>query len=353
MKRFKNLKVAAKLLLSFAIMSLLVGFVGYVGIRGMSTINGMLKSLYQNETLGISHIKGANSNLIAHQRAVRNYIRATSEGERQQRLTDMKTYEDKMLAEMSAASPSIKSEKGKQLLAKFWPAWQAYKNMTNKIISLAAATKVSTQNKNVVDLVNGEGQTVADYVDTIMSQIAQDHEANGQKAYTQSDAIYSQSRSILIGLVLVSVVLGMLFGVFISRLLSKPIVELEKAAEKVAGGETEVSVEITSEDEIGKLGGSFNTMVANIKTAMHEVREKGEVAEAAAREAEEAKAKSEEQSEYLSRSVETILAEMNEFADGDLTVRLDIEKEDDIGKLFGGFNRSVANIHQMIQQLQE
>jgi len=44
---------------------------------------------------------------------------------------------------------------------------------------------------------------------------------------------------------------------------------------------------------------------------------------------------------------------MNKFADGDLTVRLEIEKEDDIGKLFAGFNRSVANMHQMIQRLQE
>ncbi len=353
MKWFKNLKVAAKLVVSFAIMSLLVGLVGYVGIRDMSTINGMLKSLYQNETLGISHIKGANSNLIAHERAVRNYILATSEGERKQRLADMKTYESKMLAEISAASPSIRSERGKQLLSKFWPAWQAYKNMTDKIISLAAATKVSTQNKDVVDMVNGDGQIAADNVDTIMSQIAQDHEANGQKVYNQSDAIYSQSRSILIGLVLVSVVLGMLFGVFISRLFSKPIVALEKAAEKVAGGNTDVSVEIGSKDEIGKLGGSFNTMVLNIKTAMQEVREKGEAAQLAAREAEEAKAQSEEQSEYLSQSVETILGEMNEFADGNLTVRLDIEKDDDIGKLFAGFNRSVANIHRMIQQLQE
>lgn len=353
MRWFKNLKVAAKLLVSFAIMSFLVGLVGYVGIHDMSTINGMLKSLYENETMGISHIKGANSNLIAHERAVRNYILSTSESERKQRLDDMKTYESKMLAEISAATPLIKSEKGKQLLSKFWPAWQAYKSMTNKIIALAAATKVSTQNKKVVDLVNGDGQTVADQVDTIMNQIAQDHEANGQVAYVQSDLIYNKSRNILITLVLGSLALGILFGVFISRLFSKPIVALEKAAGKVAGGDTDVSVEIVSKDEIGKLGTSFNVMVGNIKTAMQEVRDKSEAAETAAREAEEAKAQAEKQSEYLSESVESILSEMDKFAEGDLTVKLDIVNDDDIGKLFSGFNKSVTNIHQMIQQLQE
>jgi len=353
MKRFKNLKMATKLLVSFSIMSLLAGFVGYVGISDMSTMNEMVKSLYQEEILEISHIKEAHVNLAAHGRALRGYLLATSEAERQRSLTRMKTYEDKMLAEVSAASASIKSDKGKQLLAEFWTAWQKYKDMTNKIISLENATKFSTQNKNLHDLINGEGLTLIDHVDSIMNRITQDMEANGQKAYTLSNAIYSQSRNIMIGLALVSVVLGMLIGVFISRLLSRPVVELEKAAEKAAGGDTEVSVQIISEDEIGRLGRSFNKMVDNIKRAMKEVREKGELAEASLHEAEKAKARAEEQSEYLSRSVETILTEMNKFADGDLTVRLEVEKEDDIGKLFAGFNRSVANIHQMIQRLQE
>lgn len=56
---------------------------------------------------------------------------------------------------------------------------------------------------------------------------------------------------------------------------------------------------------------------------------------------------------YLSHSVEKMLLEMNRFADGDLTVKLDVSSEDDIGKLFTGFNKSVANIHAMIQKLQE
>ena len=55
----------------------------------------------------------------------------------------------------------------------------------------------------------------------------------------------------------------------------------------------------------------------------------------------------------MSRSVESILDEMNKFSEGDLTVSLAVTNDDDIGKLFGGFNKSVGNIHGMIQQLQE
>ncbi len=353
MKWFKNLKVMTKLLLSVAFMSFIIALVGYVGIRDMTAINGMLNSLYDNETVGISHIKQANINLVAHQRAVRNYLLATSREERTRRLNDVKSYESNMLAEIESATPSIRSERGKMLLSKFWPAWQEYKNTADRILKMASSMQVSSQNKEVVDLSNAAGQETADAVDTIMAEIAREHESNGRKAYYESDAIYSRSRSELILLILAALAVGMVFGGFVSSMLSRPIVALKNAAEKVASGETDVSVEADAKDELGSLAESFNRMVKNIRTAMEEIKEKSAAAEAAAREAEEAKLTSEMQSSYLSSSVESILAGMNKFSEGDLTVKLDVSGDDDIAKLFQGFNKSVVNIQSMIRQLQE
>ncbi len=56
---------------------------------------------------------------------------------------------------------------------------------------------------------------------------------------------------------------------------------------------------------------------------------------------------------YLERSTKAILKEMNEFANGDLTVKLQIEKDDDIGKLFDGFNRTVERFNQIILHITE
>ena len=38
-----------------------------------------------------------------------------------------------------------------------------------------------------------------------------------------------------------------------------------------------------------------------------------------------------------------MLAMMEKFAQGDLTVSLKVEKDDDMGKLFGGFNNAVES----------
>ncbi len=57
---------------------------------------------------------------------------------------------------------------------------------------------------------------------------------------------------------------------------------------------------------------------------------------------------------YLSRSIENILTEMNKFSEGDLTVQVVPEKtNDEIGKLFLGFNTVVQNMNQILQAVTE
>jgi PAS domain S-box-containing protein len=56
---------------------------------------------------------------------------------------------------------------------------------------------------------------------------------------------------------------------------------------------------------------------------------------------------------YLSEKAETMLNVMQKFAAGDLTVSLEIEKDDNIGKLFNGFNLAVENTSAIIRSVDQ
>lgn len=56
---------------------------------------------------------------------------------------------------------------------------------------------------------------------------------------------------------------------------------------------------------------------------------------------------------YLEESTRTILGEMEKFADGDMTVSVVAKKDDDIGRLFNGFNKAVYNIGGMLGKVEE
>ena len=57
--------------------------------------------------------------------------------------------------------------------------------------------------------------------------------------------------------------------------------------------------------------------------------------------------------QYLESNVLEVLGAMERFSAGDLAVSLPVAQDDAIGKLRGGFNTAVKNIHSMVQQVRE
>ncbi|MDP4190108.1 MAG: methyl-accepting chemotaxis protein [Bacteroidota bacterium] len=133
-----------------------------------------------------------------------------------------------------------------------------------------------------------------------------------------------------------------------STYLIRQIKTLKKSAERVGHGDFDPYINIRSADEIGQLASAISNMITSIKQSSESLLSEKLRAENAMKHAEEQSIKLEEQKDYLSKKVDLILSEMNKFAKGDLTVELDIEKDDEIGKLYKGFNNAVVNTREMI-----
>ncbi|KAA3618368.1 MAG: HAMP domain-containing protein [Calditrichaeota bacterium] len=145
------------------------------------------------------------------------------------------------------------------------------------------------------------------------------------------------------------IIIGLVFS-GIKKNILKPVIKLQDSAIKVASGNYDTLVDINSEDEIGILASSFNDMVKKIEQVTLELKEEKAGIEI---KVDKAVRESEEQRKYLTDSVQEILGKMAKFAAGDLTVRLETNSEDDIGKLFSGFNLIVQNIKKIIIKVTE
>lgn len=60
------------------------------------------------------------------------------------------------------------------------------------------------------------------------------------------------------------------------RLVTEPLRRITEAAFEVAGGRTDVRVAVTSQDEVGVLGGAFNEMVERLERDLHTLRDLSE-----------------------------------------------------------------------------
>ena len=69
-----------------------------------------------------------------------------------------------------------------------------------------------------------------------------------------------------------SVLLALIFGVRLSRSISRPMRALANAAERVAAGDLASHVDITRRDEVGQVADAINAMIARLLDVVSEVR---------------------------------------------------------------------------------
>jgi methyl-accepting chemotaxis protein len=153
--------------------------------------------------------------------------------------------------------------------------------------------------------------------------------------------------------IIIMLLLTFIFSFYVAKRISKSINKINEIAQRIANGE-DVRVKINSGAEVGKLAEQFNSMVDKIHEKMNEVQEKEAVAKEALQKSEQIQVEMEQQQKYLTESVNRLIESLEQFADGDLSVEIDYDNaNDEIGRLFAGFNNTVRKIKELIINITE
>lgn len=163
----------------------------------------------------------------------------------------------------------------------------------------------------------------------------------------ESHRLASTNLILAIGFTGVAIAVSVVLILWVSRLLVGPLCLLEKGVKRVVEGNLDQTVAYDSRDELGRLSRHFNHMVGRLKQAMQDVATSRE-SEASAI---DLQAEMRGQQAYLQTSINRILDAMRQFAQGDLTVQLQVDKKDEIGQLYAGFNEVVANMRVMLEEV--
>lgn len=166
-----------------------------------------------------------------------------------------------------------------------------------------------------------------------------------------TNQISSELKTTLIKVIFTGLGILLLLSFFINLFaghISGPILKLAEIAKNVSKGNLNVSFSSNYKDEVGLLAETLETMVSNIKDNITKLEDEKRSVEMKVREAVK---NSEEQKSYLENSVNVMLGAMDKLAGGDLSVKVNAEKEDMIGKLFDRFNLVISNISGLIGKI--
>ncbi len=344
----KNIKIRMKYFIPVSITILGFLLVIVFGIRTLdSNSKTFVNFINKDQTLLLSlsnmYAQGLQSeqatrNVLLNpndEKAKRNYLKAN----------------DDFLTQLKEAR---KSAEGKTLilrkidkLEQLWSGLDVLKkSVQSKSVSGKSAEGVSL-------LTNTETAKWREFKKILLTLIAEEQGGIAGKKNQVQTAVSSANSKMIIYSIVITIV-SLLIIYLASKALIDPVKKLEEVAKKVAAGNIDVSIDVKTNDELGNLSNSFNVMIANIRKSIEETKKRGREAEAAAKEAEEIKNISVRQKEYLNECVTKMLFEMDRFSAGDLNINLEAEnKDDEIGKLFYGFNKAVRNIREIIVGVSE
>jgi methyl-accepting chemotaxis protein len=78
--------------------------------------------------------------------------------------------------------------------------------------------------------------------------------------------------------ILLNFILAIITGLYLSKMITRPLVKLKDAAKEISSGKLDAKIQIESKDEIGDLAGNFNDMATKLKesyeTLENKVRER-------------------------------------------------------------------------------
>ncbi len=269
MNWFYNLKLSKKLLGSFIVMAAISGVVGWIGLSG---IDNLSKNIDEIGDIRLPSVE--NLLVIANEQTTIDAVEASllTNGLTAENAEELFLKSDDAKKDMDEAWKNYeslpKTELDKSEWGKFVPVFNNWWKDHQEYIALAKSY-FKNPNKDLFEKLNRKAANIEENsnkkVDDLLGELVEHNKKEAALA-NQAAADSESSAKVLMIIILLAGTLSAIFlGMFISRIISKPVINLTEAAEKLAVGNINVNLQSNHKDEIGALAVSFNKMIENIK----------------------------------------------------------------------------------------
>lgn len=328
MKWFANRPLGVKLGLVFALVFVLVlaeNIFVYLQLQSMNSRNNEIIERWQPAAFYAAEMNKHTADLrILEWR----HISAETDSARYALEQQMSAVMGTMSEHQRKFELLIASEDEKKLYKEFSDMLKEYLFLRDEMLKLShAGLRV-----DAVAILESMSQDLYMKSSAKLRQVVELSNAGSNKAATDSVTISSTTITIIMIANAMMLCIVVIVAFFTVKGISVPIRLLQNAAGEVAAGNTDIKVDIDTTDETGKLAESFSMMVNNIRTMMMTL---------------------EREKQYVQDNVTLMLRSVEQFAEGDLTKRLTATQNDDIARLFNGYNNALQRMSNMIENIIE
>lgn len=261
----KNLKISKKLLVAFSVILVLLVLCIVVGIANMQSIKNSVDNFFTGPYDVQTTANQIKINFEAMQKSVFHSISTDNE-----QITTSSTNDASKAAEtIQSYMPTIVEKYAgdpqtitnlQSLLAELAPHREKVLELTKKGQNKEAAEYMEENNIPIIEKAQNELDVLLTFVETRSNMMKDSIEA-------------TQVRGVIITCILgiISILIGIFFGVYITKGISVPIAEIEQAAKDMADGNLKIDVEYQSHDELGSLAENMRVMALTLESYINDI----------------------------------------------------------------------------------
>ncbi len=337
-----KLNLRAKLLLAFAFILILTLAVNIYGISQMSVLANLTDEMFNHPLQVTRAVLSADVEIIKMHRSIKDVALANSEEDIEAAHKLVNAYEKEVFKQFAIVDDRILGEEGAALIAETTKIFEDWRPIRENVVALMKVGKSA----EAAAITKGEG---ADHVALLESQMQELRDYATIKAtgmYNDAEATRSDIVKVSIIALISILIIGGVLGWFLANSITKPVQAVANAATKMAGGDMNQTVNVTSQDEVGIMASAFNKMAKNLRLRIEQETELRQIEQEANKNA-VAKETIEQTVNQYKRFIERVSA-------GDLTARLSLNGSDDDLTILGrNLNEMVVNLTEMTNQIRE
>ncbi|MFD0679327.1 MULTISPECIES: methyl-accepting chemotaxis protein [unclassified Paenibacillus] len=258
-----NFTIGKKIISGFLVIAMLFGIVSVLSLFYFKRIDDSFRDLIDRRGYILSNTKDMRASTLQQMSSLRDYLLTQNE-------VGLAKYNqaNKNLTELiNTTSNLVRRDSDKIDLNKLNELGQQFKKGADQVISL-----IKTNKEAAIKLADSEVIPIGREMENLANGIAIGQQKLVDEGSRENSLMILSIRATILILSIFAIIMAIVIGLFISRIISKPIVGIAKAAQRIASGDlTLEEIKVKSRDEVSQLADSFNQMVVNLRNLILQV----------------------------------------------------------------------------------
>lgn len=258
----KNLSIPKKLTVSFTLVVVLFSvMIACIVMFGMKSIANSLNSFYQGPYQTVTAAEDLNKSLNAQQKYLLMYLTNDDQDSIVGYQSELRRLDLAMQSDIAILKNNLTLQENQDKLNLLIANSTTLKRLSEQLQNMYSRGEVESAKK----LYYSDFITIANASQTLSSTLSSSSKSVANQFYISASKTEKQTYQIIAVFSAVILVFIILICIYIVRIITKPIKQIESAMLRFSEGELDVDIPYVSKDELGVLADGMRTVSGNLK----------------------------------------------------------------------------------------